>query len=279
MFKKLTNGICSFVKGPVYGLQDVGISPAGVMDRFSYWSGNILLDNAEDSPCFEIIFPIAFEAEEDMFFILTGAATSGSVIKSEGKLTIVEHGRVYRILKGQQLSIGNRIYGFRTYLCFRKYKACFKKLEGRKYGEFKKVANWQDPDNCIRVIRGPEYKYLENPEEFLKNYWIVSQETSNMGMKLDGLSTIKVNLENMISEPVADGTIQFTIKGPIVLLRHRQTVGGYPRGFNVISCDLDMLAQYFPGQVIRFKEVTIEEGIYFAKTMMEDLNRLRKKFK
>ncbi len=64
----------------------------------------------------------------------------------------------------------------------------------------------------------------------------------------------------MISEAVSDGTIQLTPEGPIILLRHRQTVGGYPRIFNVITADLDLLGQYAPHQIIRFKEVTRDQA-------------------
>ncbi|MBN2651692.1 MAG: hypothetical protein JXR63_04855 [Spirochaetales bacterium] len=278
MFKEISKGFCSLVGGPKYGKQDVGISPAGVMDRFSFLTGNILLGNPDDSICYEIVFPPLLEAESDMLFVLTGAGTVGSCIQDNGTKKKIEHGVVYKILKGQRLMIGSRAYGFRTYLCFREFSPELKKIEGRSRGDFSKMARWVDSDNCIRVVEGPEYKYLENPNDFLENHWIVSSETSNMGMKLESSNKILVNLENMISEAVADGTIQFTAKGPIILLRHRQTVGGYPRGYNVISCDLDRLAQYYPGQVVHFKKVSIEQGVCAAKLMSEDIKRLRDKF-
>ena len=68
----------------------------------------------------------------------------------------------------------------------------------------------------------------------------------------------------MISEAVADGTIQLTPKGPIVLLKHRQTVGGYPRVFNVISADIDLLGQYAPNQILRFSKVSLDHALNIA---------------
>ncbi|MDE5014647.1 hydrolase, partial [Francisella tularensis subsp. holarctica] len=49
--------------------------------------------------------------------------------------------------------------------------------------------------------------------------------------------------------------------GPIVLLRHRQTVGGDPCIANVIEADISKLSQYTPGSKIRFKLVSLEEAI------------------
>ena len=50
----------------------------------------------------------------------------------------------------------------------------------------------------------------------------------------DGVALDTQKIE-MISKHVTDGTIQLAPSGPIVLLRHRQTVGGYPRIANVIE--------------------------------------------
>ncbi len=41
-----------------------------------------------------------------------------------------------------------------------------------------------------------------------------------------------------------NGTVQLTQSEPIILLKHRQTIGGYPRIFNVIYADVDLLVQY-----------------------------------
>jgi allophanate hydrolase subunit 2 len=80
----------------------------------------------------------------------------------------------------------------------------------------------------------------------------------------------------MISGAVADGTIQLTPDGPIVLLRHRQTTGGYPRIFNVISADIDLLGQYAPNQPIHFIPVTIDEARGFAREKEEVLKKLKR---
>lgn len=97
-----------------------------------------------------------------------------------------------------------------------------------------------------------------------------------MGMRLAGKHRLKCNLANMVSEAVADGTVQLTPSGPIVLLRHRQTTGGYPRIFNVITADIDLLGQYGPNQVIRFSQVSREEACEFARQKEMVLEQIRR---
>jgi len=96
-----------------------------------------------------------------------------------------------------------------------------------------------------------------------------------MGIRLAGEPAMKCDMGNMISGAVADGTVQLTPESPIILLRHRQTTGGYPRIFNVISADIDLLGQYAPNQPIHFVQVTLEEARAFARQKEESLDKLR----
>lgn len=281
MFKERSQGLYSYTSSPSYGNQDVGVSPAGAMDRFSYLTGNIILGNPEDAPALEIIFPPGLEAEEDGFIILTGAPYKNSfIIRDEEKITF-NHGEVFAIKKADRLELGQRVEGFRTYLSYRKSIDVIKSEspEGRKRETYKKYATWPSVDGSIRIIKGPEYTYLENPETLVDTHWVVSKDTGNMGMRLESPVELKLNMGNMISEAVADGTIQITNKGPIILLRHRQTVGGYARCFNVIQTDVDRLAQYMPGEIIRFSLVEIDDAIKASKLMKNDLDRLRNRYK
>ena len=100
-----------------------------------------------------------------------------------------------------------------------------------------------------------------------------------MGMRLAGFGPpLRISLENMISAPVSDGTVQLPPQGPIVLLWHRQTVGGYPGIFNVVSADMDVLAQYGPEQVLRFREVSMEEAREAARRRRREIDALARRF-
>jgi allophanate hydrolase subunit 2 len=134
---------------------------------------------------------------------------------------------------------------------------------------------WIDPQGYIRVLEGPEYDYLTDKTLFTNSYWVISNDFSDMGFRLLTRGRLpEVNLKNMISEAVADGTVQLTPKGPIVLLKQRQTVGGYPRIYNVISADVDLLAQYSPNQILHFSKVTLDQAFAIACEKESTLTRL-----
>ena len=139
---------------------------------------------------------------------------------------------------------------------------------------FSKLGDWADPAGRIRVLPGPEYGRLEEPRLFFNNSWRTTQFINKMGMRLAGEFRLKYGPEGMISEAVADGTVQLTPEGPIVLLRHRQTTGGYPRIFNVISADVDLLGQYGTCQNIRFVQVTPDQAREFARRKEKALEQL-----
>ncbi|MDC7241507.1 MAG: hypothetical protein PQJ50_14220 [Spirochaetales bacterium] len=279
MFRELSKGIYKETSAPVFGKQDIGISPAGAMDLFSYSCGNSLLNNPADAEALELVYPPKLEVLEDCLIILTGGAFQKVTLRSETGTAAVEHGKVVLAEKGSTLEFGPRKYGFRSYLCYRSLRGISKGAPspaGRKRAAYSTLSGWRDPEGAIRVIRGPEYGYLKNPELFLNEGWTLTQDISDMGMRLScGGRELDLDMPgNMISEAVSDGTVQLTPKGPIILLKHRQTVGGYPRIFNVITADVDMLAQYSPAQVVHFKEVSPAEAYSALKAKNEALEGL-----
>lgn len=274
MFEIIRDGIFNTISSPVFGQQDIGVTPGGVMDSFSYETGNALLNNEQDSPALEIILAPCLKFKEDCFFILTGAKYREITIIENGEKKVVEHGRVCFATAGSVIEFNHKEYGFRTYLCYIAAKKSKGKTRiGRLRGDFKKIASWQDAEGKIRVVEGPEFNYLDDKELFVTEYWKVTNDISPMGMRIENKwADVTVTMKNnMVSEAVTNGTVQLTPDGPIILLKHRQTVGGYPRIFNVISVDVDMLAQFAPGQIIHFKKVTIAEAHDALKKRRNDV--------
>ncbi|PIU18243.1 MAG: hypothetical protein COT18_10875 [Elusimicrobia bacterium CG08_land_8_20_14_0_20_59_10] len=227
---------------------------------------------------------------------------------------LLEHSRVYEARPGDRLTFDARHYGMYTYFCFRGSEAVpdqvFKGkrgseavpdqvFKGKRGSEavpdqvfkgkrdsaggghaqteavpFSAVSGWTDPLGRIRVLPGPEYASLEDPGRFFEIPWRTTFKMDRMGMRLAGEPALTCDMGNMISGAVADGTVQLTPDGPIILLRHRQTTGGYPRIFNVISADVDLLAQYAPNQAIHFAQVTLEKAREFARQKEEALAKL-----
>ena len=252
-------GVCETVGLPVYGRQDIGVSPGGAMDCFSLRRGNLMLGNAEGSPALEILAAPELEILAAGHFVLTGARHK-AVIHRGGNTAAVEHSRVYTAEAGDHLTFSEKSYGLQTYFCFRS------RAEGGPGGKaaeavpYAAVSGWADLQGRIRVVPGPEYKYLENPKLFFENAWRTTYKMDKVGIRLAGEPKLKCGVGNMISGAVADGTVQLTPESPIILLRHRQTTGGYPRIFNVISADIDLLGQYAPNQAIHFVQVTLDEA-------------------
>ena len=281
MFEIVRNGIFTTVSSPVYGKQDIGVTPGGVMDSFAYDTGNAILGNDATAPALEILLAPSLRFNEDCYFVITGAKYSNVSI-SASSLTTIRHGQVTFVKAGSVIDFQQKEYGFRSYLCYAPaghYNG--ENPEGRQLGNFSKIASWVDDDNKIRVIEGPEFKYLENKTLFLDEYWKVSNDTSSMGMRLENKWVgVTVDMKkNMVSEAVSNGTIQLTPDGPIILLKHRQTVGGYPRIFNVISVDVDRLAQFSPGQLLHFRKVSVKDAHNALKRRNQDILKIKNNFK
>lgn len=269
----LKPGICETSGLPVYGRQDIGVSPGGAMDCFSLRRGNLMLGNPEGSPALEILAAPEIKFLAPGHFVLTGACVPAS-LHSGDAVTEAEHSRVYPAEAGDRLTFGVKQYGLETYFCFRS------RAEGGPGGAnaavpYSAVSGWADAQGRIRVVPGPEYAYLEEPQLFFTNAWRTTYKMDKVGIRLTGEPRLKIGIGNMISGAVADGTIQLTPDSPIILLRHRQTTGGYPRIFNVISADIDLLGQYAPNQAVHFVQVTLDEAREFARQKEECLARCR----
>ena len=71
------------------------------------------------------------------------------------------------------------------------------------------------------------------------------------------------------------GAVQIPSDGqPIVLLRDRQTIGGYPKIGSALSLDTGKLAQLMPGARVRFEPVTpyaADNVFHLARSLFERL--------
>ena len=230
---------------PSYGQQFRGLSPRGLMDQGAYAEACQLL--GQHSPCVEFVLAPEIQFSEAGSIVLTGAPYGNVRLDDE----VLAFHKVYHVREGQILRFSQKLRGFRTYLTYmNKIADCAS--DDRSYAQRYPEAH---PHGYIRLKKGPEFAKLANPDLILEQGWQVGSQLSTMGMALTKWGgQLQLNdTKQMISSAVADGTMQMTPKGPFILLRHRQTIGGYPRIFNVISSDIDCLAQFGPRDFIRFK--------------------------
>lgn len=97
-------------------------------------------------------------------------------------------------------------------------------------------------------------------DKFFNNEYEITKEIDRMGYRLSG-EPIHSSLDGIISEGISYGAIQIPKDGqPIVLLRDRQTIGGYPKIGCVTSLDAARLSQRSPGSHIRFELKDIHQA-------------------
>jgi len=96
-------------------------------------------------------------------------------------------------------------------------------------------------------------------DAFTQQTYRVSNDISRMGYRLSG-DALPNDGRNIISQGISTGFIQLPKDGqPIVLMKDRQTIGGYPLLGCVAHTDLAKLSQSKPGVKVSFTPVELEE--------------------
>jgi antagonist of KipI len=142
-------------------------------------------------------------------------------------------------------------------------------------------ATWATTGNrnaLVRIVRGTDWDRFttEGQETLVTNSFSVTPDSDRMGARLDGPELERIDATDLLSEAVAPGTLQVPPNGkPILLLGDCQTIGGYPKIAHVITVDLPIAAQLWPGDPVRFHEVSLAEAQDFLREREEDFARFR----
>ena len=149
------------------------------------------------------------------------------------------------------------------------------------------VSDWSAPapwastavrDRFLRVVRGPDStRFTDEAQAALVGApFTVMLDSDRMGARLDGPNLPCHDPSDLLSEAVAPGTIQVPPNGqPILLLGDCQTMGGYPKIAHVITIDLPIAGQLWPGDLVRFHEVSLAEAQNLLREREEDFARFR----
>ncbi|WP_046174756.1 5-oxoprolinase subunit C family protein [Domibacillus indicus] len=138
------------------------------------------------------------------------------------------------------------------------------------------AADWHVPferyvnRSVVRVLKGAEFEKFSDSsqKQFFEQEFHITPQSDRMGYRLSGASLQLKEPFELLSEAVANGTIQVPGDGnPIVLLADRQTTGGYPRIGQIAAADLPVIAQMKPGDRIRFQEIPLykAEQLYIER--------------
>ena len=293
-FEVLEPGMLALVQDAGrHGYQHMGVTTGGPMDEFSFFWANRLLENDLNAPQIEITFGrFSLQANHDACIAITGGDL-GARINDRA----IEPWRTHRISKGDRLDFNTPVSGLRAYLAvsggFRpamKLGSCATvsreglggldgkgaKLARGDTLEFEKNApvteaclpesEIPDYQKDLRLGVIPGYQYQSFPlvqrMKFFSCDYEISPNIDRMGYRLQG-DAIFSDLDGIVSEGIAYGAIQVPKDGqPIVLMKDRQTIGGYPKIGCLSALDAGLLAQRGPGASVSFylSDVAEAEG-------------------
>jgi antagonist of KipI len=149
------------------------------------------------------------------------------------------------------------------------------------------ISEWSAPapwattaarDRFLRIVQGPDWRRftIESQTALVGESFTVTLDSDRMGARLDGPSLDRIDPTDLLSEAVAPGTLQVPPNGkPILLLGDCQTIGGYPKIAHVITVDLPIAAQLWPGELVRFHEVSLAEAQGLLCEREDDFARFR----
>lgn len=116
----------------------------------------------------------------------------------------------------------------------------------------------------LRFIPRKEWFSLNEMEQksFCEHLFTISSDSNRMGYRLSEIPskiTTTVSANSTLSKPVTFGTIQLPSNNqPIVLMKERQTIGGYPVLGTVIQTDLFKLSQLRPGNKVQLLPTSLQ---------------------
>ncbi|MGB5446465.1 MAG: biotin-dependent carboxyltransferase family protein [Psychromonas sp.] len=266
-----------------YGFQNIGVTSGGPMDAHAFHWANRLLDNSPEAPQIEITMG-PFQAT---FMESTSFSLCGAKIAAKLNAKAIASWQSWQAKPGDVLEIGYPEKGLRTYLAV---KGGFKvattlgsvstvvrdqfgglSKQGHKlsrgdllpYEGFVQAYQRAVPKQFIPTFSEvlqigvlPTYQFHQFSSQardtFFSQLYTVTPQIDRMGYRLSG-TAVKFESQSFVSEGIALGAIQIPANGqPIVLMRDRQTIGGYPKMGCVCLRDLALLAQATPGTKIQF---------------------------
>jgi biotin-dependent carboxylase-like uncharacterized protein len=281
-----------------YGYQRFGVSPSGAMDRRGLAMANVLVGNPHETGAIEFMH-LGGSVTADGGDIQVALAGADSTLSIDGKPV---GPRMSVILKdGQTAEIGHARTGLFAYLAVAggffvppqlgslslHLRSRMGGLDGRplRAGDRLDCAGVEqtgspmylpgdlpEDGGPIRVMLGPQDDYFTPGaiRTFFESEFTVSPQADRMGFQLAGPVLEHAKGFNIVSDGIVEGHIQVPGNGqPIVLMRDRQTAGGYPKIATVISADLDRFAQLQPGSPVRFQAVERTEAVAAARALKE----------
>lgn len=274
-----------------FGYQDIGLSPGGAADEHAFLWANRLLDNPPNSPALEICFGgLQLEVLANTTIAITGAELHVTLNDQP-----LENWQTHPVNTGDKLHFAHASSGIRCYLAIEEgfqlqpsfgsvatvIREKMGGLDGQgsplKAGDVLPckehkakltravpplfIPDYQQP-LILSVIPTEQSEHFDAEELEKMYHWTyrISPHSNSMGIRLQG-EPIKSKVPGIISEGIPYGTIQVPPDGqPIILLKDRQTMGGYPKLGTLFTLDAFLLAQQQAHTEVRFTQISLEDA-------------------
>lgn len=276
------------------GYQHLGVPVSGALDPLSLRIANALVGNPQGTAALEILYqgPTLEVHAESVRVALTGT-DAGLELPGEGSGVSVSW-RSLRLRRGQRLRIPTLedsacaylavAGGFALEPCLGSASTYVRGGIGGYQGRALQRADTLPLEAAeapareelrmrlpprrpacptLRVVLGPQRDYFTDAavRALMESVYVVSAESDRMGMRLEGPRLEHRDGYNLISDALPLGAIQVPGSGqPILLLNDRQTSGGYPKIATVASADCWLAGRARPGDVMRFRAVSVDEA-------------------
>jgi len=271
------------------GVNDIGLTQSGAMDELSFGYANLLVGNPFNTPVIEIALGgLVLHVKGRVSIAITGADMAPTC--NAKPLALWE---THTLSEGDVLSFafatsGHFAYlsiagGLQTPLCYGSFSTSIKEglggIEGRKLVKEdgilsrgtvltdkrrlqKRFIPTFSQSITLRVLKGYQEALFDEgvQKTFFTTPYVYKGEGDRMGYRISGEKVIPL-ASGILSEAICYGAIQVPSHGePIILLKERQTIGGYPKIGSVIGVDCFKLAQLQAGGEVRFEAISLEKA-------------------
>lgn len=272
-----------------------GIAASGAVDAGALRALNRLLGNPSGTPALELVGGgLRLRATTCCTIALTGAPRS---VTLNGNISLPSH-TVLAMDAGDEVVIGAADSGMYGYLGVRGGFRVAHVLDSAATDTLARIGpdvltagDWvgiaqtraeavapplplpalprSDEVLMVDVIMGPRTDWFEATEidSFLNQNWTVTQQSSRIGKRLEGVPLRRPDRRELPSEATMTGAIQIPHSGqPVLFLPDHPLTGGYPVIATVAPHHLDLVAQAPPGAKLRFRaiapfaEITPQKG-------------------
>jgi biotin-dependent carboxylase-like uncharacterized protein len=155
---------------------------------------------------------------------------------------------------------------------------------GRRVKDDKRPVFSRDKTWTIEVVPGPNDDWIDEAgqQRFLESNWKLSSKSDRTGFRLDGpqwsFAEKAYNKapehgqepSNIIDQGYPLGAINLAGQTPIILVNDGPSMGGFINPYTVPSAAFWKLAQSKPGDVYRFKAITVDD----AQALRRQLNTI-----